>query len=174
MITLRSLITPVIIAAGLSFMSGQAFAEAKADSVLVPKPTSKVDRHVYIDSSSVKMKLSDHTLSWQISILNADSGVVTNNIEINLIDKDGFVVNTLFSFCAESKPFSLTLFRGANRFDSDVREIKTLTVKTKSVGKNFCHGYGVNQGELQIVGEDLAEWVKTATLSEYLTLTTSN
>jgi len=55
-----------------------------------------------------------------------------------------------------------------------VREIKTLIVKTKSMGKDFCNGYGVDKGELQITGEDIVEWVKTATLSEYLTLTTSN
>jgi len=91
-----------------------------------------------------------------------------------LIDKDGFVIETLHSFCMESKSISLTLFRGMNRFYSDVRKIKTLIVRIKSMGKDFCNGYGVDKGELQNVGRDTAEWVKTATLSEYLTLTTSN
>ena len=74
----------------------------------------------------------------------------------------------------ESKPFSLTLFRGLNRLHSDVMEIKILIVKTKSMGKDFCNGYGVDKGELQIAGEDIVEWIKTAAISEYLTLTTSN
>ena len=120
------------------------------------------------------MKFFDDSLSWQISILHADTGVVTNNIEIDLINKDGFVIETLYSFCVESKPLALTLFRGINTLHVDVREIKTLLVKTKSMGKAFCDGYGVNKGELQIVGVDLVEWIKTAILSEYLTLTTSN
>jgi len=162
MITLRSLITPAIIATGLSFMSGQAFAGAKSEQI-------------YIDNGSVKMKLSESSLSWQISLLHGDTGVVTNNIFIDLVDKDGFVIETLYSFCMQSKPFSLTLFRGNNTVDSDVKEIKTLVVKIKSTSsEGFCHGYGIDKGELQIVGVAIVEWIKTATLSEYLNLTTSN
>jgi len=161
MMTLRSLITPVIIATGLSLMSAQAFAEADSEQI-------------FIDNGSVKMKLSDSSLSWQISLLHGDTGIVTNNIEIDLIDKEGFVIETLHSFCMESKPLSLTLFRGKHTVYSDVKKIKTLTVKTKSMGKDFCHGFGVDRGELQIVGVAIVEWIKTAILSEHLTLTTSN
>lgn len=160
MITLRSFIRLAIITTSLFFMSGQASADANGQ--------------IYIDNGSVKMKFLDGSLSWQISILHADTGVVTNNIEIDIINKDGFVIESLYSFCMESKPFSLTLFRGINTLHVDEREIKTLLVKTKSMGKDFCNGYGVDKGELQIVGLDLVEWIKTATLSEYLTLTTSN
>jgi len=176
MITLRTLITLAVIATSLSFTSSQASDETNFDTVSVSQPqaTSTANGQVYIDNGSVKIKLSDGSLSWQISLLHGDTGIVTNNIEIDLIDKDGFVIETLHSMCMESKPFSLTLFRGMNRFYSDVREIKTLIVKTKSMGKDFCNGYGVDKGELQITGEDIVEWVKTATLSEYLTLTTSN
>jgi hypothetical protein len=157
-------------------MSGQASAETNSDSALVSQPqaTSTTNEQVYIDNGSAKMKLSDGFLLWQVTILYADSGVVTNNIKIDLIDRDGFVMETLHSICVESKPFSLTLFRGKNSFHSDMKEIKTLIVKTKSIGKEFCNGYGVDKGELQVVGEDIVEWIKTATLSEYLTLTTSN
>ncbi len=164
--TLRTLIGPAIIATGLSFISGQASADTNSDSVLPQK--------IYFDNGSAKMNFLEGSLSWQISILHADAGVVTNNIEIDLIDKGGFVIETLYSFCIESKPFSLTLFRGISTLHSDIREIKTLLVRIKSMGEDFCHGYGVNKGELQIAGEDLIEWVKTATLSEYLRLPTSN
>lgn len=176
MIILRTLIALVVIATNLSFMSGQASGETNGNSLLVrqPQATSNANGQVYIDNGSAKMKFSDGSLSWQISILHSGKGVVTNNIEIDLIDKDGFVIETLHSFCMESKSFSLTLFRGMNRFYSDVRNIKTLIVRIKSMGKDFCNGYGVDRGELQIIGRDTAEWVKTATLSEYLTLTTSN
>ncbi len=176
MITLRTLITLAVIATSLSFTSSQASDETNFDTVSVSQPqaTSTANGQVYIDNGSVKIKLSDGSLSWQISLLHGDTGIVTNNIEIDLIDKDVFVIETLNSMCMVSKTFSLTLFRGMNRFYSDVREIKTLIVKTKSMGKDFCNGYGVDKGELQITGEDIVEWVKTATLSEYLTLTTSN
>lgn len=183
MITLRTLITTVVIATSLSFMTGQASTETNSDSTEANLDTAVVHQsqtpstakgQIYLDNGSVKMKLSDGSLSWQISILHGGKGVVTNNIEIDLIDKDGFVIETLYSMCMESKPFSLTLFRGKNTLYFDVREIMTLIVKTKCMGKDFCNGYGVDKGELQIVGEDIVEWIKTATLSEYLTLTTSN
>lgn len=176
MITLRTFIALAIIATSFSFMSAQATAETNFDSVLVrqPQTTSTANRKIYIDNGSVKVKFSDGSLSWQVSILHADTGVVTNNIEIELIDKEGFVMETLYSICMESKPFSLTLFRKINTFHSDVKEIKTLVVKTKSMGKNFCNGYGVDKGELQIGSEDIVEWIRTASLSEYVTLTPSN
>ena len=77
MITLRTLITTVVIAMSLSFMSGHASAEANFDSVLVYQPQAK-----WIDSEG--------TLSWKTKVVNGTNDTAYYHVYLRILDSAGF------------------------------------------------------------------------------------
>jgi hypothetical protein len=94
MMTLRSLITPVIIAMGLSLMSAQVFAEANFDSVLVLEPAAK-----FIDNQG--------WISWKATVVNMTSETAYYHIFAECLDTAGFELTKSGVMMESIKPYSL-------------------------------------------------------------------
>jgi len=92
--TLRTLIAPAMIAAGVSFMPAQASAEANFDSVKVTALAAK-----FVDAQG--------WLSWKATVVNMTNETAYFNLIVRVLDTAGFELTRSGVLFQSIKPYSL-------------------------------------------------------------------